>query len=124
MAQQLGHSLLSVLGLVAYGDLGPLTMYKSKAGKIVAFAKTWPDRPPSYYQVLDRGRFLAAAHSWTDLPQTQKDQWNLAARRASLCCTGYNLYMYCWLAPDNSSVQTIARQTGCTLTCACGIPYP
>jgi len=124
MAQQFGTLPLSLMGLVIYGDLGPLTMYKSGRGKIVTFLKTWPDRPASYYQVLDRGRFAAAAYSWTQLPTDEKADWNLAARRASLCMTGFNLYMYCWLAPDNSSIRTIARQTHTTLACACGVPYP
>jgi hypothetical protein len=124
MAHQLGRTLLSLMGFVIYGDLGPLTMYKSKRGKIVFFTKTWPDRPPSYYQLLDRARFSVAAFNWNNLPAADKAQWNLAARRASLCCTGYNLYVYCWTAPDTSTLVTLARQTRTTLACACHAPYP
>lgn len=84
MAQQFGTVRLSLMGFVIYGDLGPLTMYKSGRGKIVVFSKTWPDKPPSYYQVLDRGRFSAAAYSWTQLPRHQKTTGTL--RPAARAC--------------------------------------
>lgn len=123
MPHQTGDMPLSLMGFVIYGDLADLTLYRNKNGKVVSFQKTWPDKPPSYLQILDQTRFAVAAHAWVDLPEIQKEQWRLAARRASLCLTGYNLYMYCWLAPHNESLVAIARQTGTTLTCTCGV-YP
>jgi len=113
------NSLLSFLGTVAYGDFADMTTYRSQRGKIVWFAKTWPDKPPSYLQTLDRAKFSAAAQAWQLLTAAEKEQWKLAAQRASLCMTGYNLFVYCQLGHDPTRIATIARQTGTTITCPC-----
>ena len=117
-------SVLNFLGTVAFGDFADLTTYRSQRGKVVWFAKTWPDKPPSYLQTLDRARFSAAAASWRLLTPAEKRQWTLAAQRASLVMTGYNLYVYCQLGHDPQRVNTIARQTKTTITCPCHGAYP
>lgn len=123
MAHQTGNLNLSLMGFVIYGDFADLTMYKNQNGKVVVFQKTWPDKPPSYYQILDRTLFSVAALAWTELTDAEQEQWRLAARRGSLCMTGYNLYQSCWMAPQNDHITTIARQTKTILSCTCG-RYP
>ena len=115
--------VLNVLGLIAFGDFADLTTYVSQRGQVVWFKKTWPDKPPSARQIYDRERFALATAEWNALPNATKAEWNKAARKASLCATGFNLYMYCWLAPHRDCLRTIARQTRCTLDCACYQQY-
>lgn len=115
MAHQPARNLLSLLGLVAWGDLGPLTLYKSKRGKVVAFAKTFPAKPPSAHQLYQRYKIRQAADKWQALSPTQRSEWNKAANRASLTMHGYNLWVHWQLAPDLQEIRTLERQTGTSL---------
>ena len=115
MALQDERQLLSLLGFLIWGDLGPLSMYRSKRGKIVVYAKTWPHKPPSPKQLEQRALWSAAAIAWNTLTDPQRQQWHLAASRASLCLHGYDLWMHWSLTADNSAIQTLERQTGTTL---------
>lgn len=109
------RALLSLFGFMIWGDFGPLTMYRSKRGKIVAFAKTYPTGPPSDKQIEQRAAFSAAAIAWNALTSSQRDQWHLAAARASLCAHGYDLWIHWQLTADTSAIETLERQTGTTL---------
>lgn len=115
MAHQTRNSLLTCFGLIIWGDWGPLTIYKDKRGELVAYAKTWPQKAPSAQQTARRNLFRAAATSWNALPAAKRADWTLAAHRASLCCTGYNLWVWWSLVPDPIALQTIARQAGVIL---------
>jgi hypothetical protein len=106
---------ISVLGLVIWGDLGDLTIYRARSGKVVTFTKTWPKCPPSPAQQQHRARWLLAIHDWGRLTNDQREQWKLAAARASLCATGYNAFIHFHMSPDAQSLATLARQTGTTL---------
>lgn len=61
MANQPENRLFSFFGFVIWGDIANLTMYRRYDGRLVSFAKTWPDKPPSEKQLADRARFKAAA---------------------------------------------------------------
>lgn len=115
MAHQTSNHLLTCFGLIIWGDWGPLTIYKDKQGKLVAYAKTWPQKAPSTSQTARRNLFRAAATSWNALPAAKRADWTIAAHRASLCCTGYNLWVWWSLTPDPIALATIARQTGLIL---------
>lgn len=115
MALQHQKRLFSLFGFLVWGDLGPLTMYKSKRGKIVAFAKTYPNKPPSERQLEHRALWSAASTAWNELSDPQRQQWHLAARRASLCMHGYDLWMHWSLTGDDSAITTLERQTSTTL---------
>ena len=115
MAHQLPISLYSIFGIVIWGDLGPVTIYRDKQGKLVAFAKTWPHKPASPLQIIQRQRFIDAAAGWQALPATTRAQWETATRRASLCCHGYDLFVHWYLSADDEAVKTLERQTGTTL---------
>ncbi len=115
MAHQLPIALFSIFGFVIWGDFGPLTLYRDKQGKIVAFEKTWPDKPASPLQTIQRQRFADAAAAWQSLTFTARGQWETASRRASLCMHGYDLFVHWHLSADDQAIKTLERQTGTTL---------
>ena len=115
MAIQPKKRLFNYLGFVAWGDIGPLTYYKRPDKRVVVFAKTWPCIGPSPAQVTQRTAFLAAATSWRANTAVQRANWNNAARRASLCMTGYNMWLFWKLTGDTHAIATIQRQTGIQL---------
>lgn len=115
MAHQVPRSLLTVLGFLKWGDIGPLTLYKNKQGKLVAFAKTWPTKPASPAQQILRDLFRAAALAWNDLHPDVRAQWELATKRASLCMHGYDLWVSHFVKPDLPAIQTLEHQTNTTL---------
>lgn len=115
MAHQTPQNLLSLLGFLAWGDLGPLTLYRNKQGKLVAFAKTWPTGPPSPDQQVLRDQFRRAAAAWQALTDHQRDQWELATLRTSLCMHGYDLFVHYQMKADTEAIQAIERQSNTTL---------
>lgn len=115
MAQQLPENLFNLMGLHLGGDLGPLTFYKSKRGKLVWFDKAPPTTPPSWRQTSQRSLFRAAAQCWRLCTPEQRQQYELAARKASLCMTGYNLFVHLKLKPDPNLQRTIESQTNTVL---------
>ena len=115
MASTTTRRLFSLLGLVAWGDLGHLTIYKRKDGRLVIFKKTWPDKPPTGDQLDQRSRYSCAALAWRALSPESRASWATAARRASLCCTGYNLFLHWQLSNDDSAIATLERQTNTSL---------
>ncbi len=108
-------NLLSYLGLVQWGDIGEMTTYRRPDGRLVVFAKTYPDKPPSTQQLADRAAFSAAAVTWRTLTAPQRLAWTTAAARLSLCMTGYNLFIALTLKPDAEALATIERQASLTL---------
>ena len=115
MAHQPAKNLLTVLGLVQWGDIGPLTLYKNKQKKLVAFIKTWPKGPASPKQKLYRDRFRAAAIAWKALTPAKRHQWELASQRASLAMCGYALYVHHQTMKDDEAIKAVQRQTSTNL---------
>lgn len=115
MPHQTPTHLFTLLGMVAWGDIGPITIYRNQRGRMVWFAKTWPKKPPSPDQQAQRDRLTAAAADWQALSPGQQAQWHLAARRASLTMHGYDLFQHWKLSKDTSAIATLERQTGTNL---------
>jgi len=115
MALQPARNVLSCLGLVYSGDVGQLTVYRSKRGKLVVFKKTWPKEAASAEQTVLRAAFTAAAAAWKALTQDKRDQWDLATLRTSLCMHGYNLFVHHQLQGDDQAIKAIERQSHTTL---------
>lgn len=115
MAQQTPEALWSLLGTLAWGDIGPLTFYRNRWGRITVFGKTWPTGIPTARQLQQRFRLTVIASLWRNLDFDQKAQWNLAARRASLCLTGYNLFVHYHYTKDDNAIRTLEHQTHTTL---------
>ena len=104
-----------LLGLSPTGDLGPLTIYTNKRGRIVAYPKAPPKEPPTYWQKRMRNRFRLSGNAWRNTPKAKQKQWQLAAHRTGAAITGYNLFLYYQLTNDLATIQTIQRQTFTTL---------
>lgn len=114
MAHQL-QDLLSFLGLITWGDIGPLTCYRNKHGKIVWYAKAPPTCPASPAQTIYRDKWRAAAVAWNALGPDLRARWELASKRASLRITGYNLWIYFSTTGDADAVRTVEGITGLAL---------
>lgn len=115
MADQPAENLFNLLGFNVAGDMGPLTFYTSKRGKLTWFAKAPPTSPPTDWQIRQRNKFRLAAAVWSHMEPSEHQQWDLAASRASLCMTGYNLWVHFALIKDTSTIRTIERQTQTSL---------
>ena len=115
MAHNSIDHLYCALGFIIWGDLGHTTIYRDKQGKVVFFEKTWPHKPPSPKQTVQRAKIIEGAAAWQELSAADRQQWNLATTRASLCCHGYDLFMHWYLMHDTAGIRTIERQTRTTL---------
>lgn len=105
------EDLLRFLGYNHMGDLGPWTFYTSKRKGIVWFAKAPPLEPPSILQTHQRNKFRLAGYAWRSLDEEFRQRWLLAARRANLAISGYNLFIYWLLTNDDAAVHTVERQS-------------
>lgn len=103
--------ILSILGFRPTGDLGPLTAYTSKRGKVVWFLKAPPTTPPSEWQIHCRNTFRLIAYAWSHLRPEDRQQWSLAEHRGHLSITGYNLFVYWNITNDHAAIRAIQRQT-------------
>jgi len=108
-------ALFNVFGFVLWGDFADLTMYRSKRGKVVWFMKTWPHKAASEKQLTWRALWSTASAAWRVLPYSTRQQWMLAARRASLCLHGYDLWMHWNLTGDDAAIATLEHQTNTQL---------
>ena len=115
MAHQSIDHLYCALGFVIWGDLGHLTIYRNKRGLVTWFEKTWPHKSPSPAQILQRAKFIEAAAAWQALTFLERRQWNLATARASLCMTGYDLFIHWRLSGDSAAIATLENQTRTSL---------
>lgn len=105
------RSLLPLLGLAIWGDLGELTLYRARDRKLVVYPKQYPKDRESYWRNQQRLAFAAAAFTWRSLPEWRREEWRLAAKRASLVMTGYNLWMAHALRPCLRAIRTLEHQT-------------
>jgi len=103
--------LVPFIGFIAWGDVYEVTVYRNKRGKMVWFPKTYPDKPASPAQLVQRQRMTDAAAAWQALSAALRAQWHLAARRASLVMHGYDLFIHWKLTGDDSAIATLDRQT-------------
>lgn len=108
-------NLLSILGMVTWGDIGPLTCYRKKSGALVFYAKAPPTSPASPAQLIYRNKWRAAAIAWNDLAKDVRARWELATKRASLRITGYNLWIYYHTTGDAAAIETLEGITGLAL---------
>lgn len=106
---------ITLIGLNVQGDLGGMTMYTSARGKLVVFGKSPPLSPASLRQRAQRNKFVRAAKSWQSLTPESRATWELAAKRCSLKCTGYNLWTIYSTEGFTGAIETIQHQSGLTL---------
>lgn len=108
-------NLIGLLGFYPSGDVGPYTCYTTKKGKVVFFVQTTPTGVPSLLQRQNRSRFHAAAWLWANEPSATRQLWRLAATRAGLSITGYNLFTYFVHTKDVDAIKTVERISGIEL---------
>ena len=102
-------SLLTLLGFVQHGDLGPWTFYTSKRRGKVFYLKAPPTKPPTREQRHQRLKLAAAAAAWQLLAPAGRALWNQAAQRAHLKMGGYALWIAMKLSTDLNWLRTIER---------------
>lgn len=107
--------IIDLIGLNAQGDLGPVTIYKSQRGSRIWFAQAPPEIPWTIGQLRQRTLFKMAGIAWQNLTAEEKQTYELAAQKAHLRITGYNLWVHACLHQDVSFIETIIQQTGIDL---------
>lgn len=115
MAQQTERTRLELMGWNAQGDLGGLTFYVSRRGRLVFFDKAPPLSPPSALQRHQRDQFRLAAKLWRDLTPERRAAWHQAEHLAHLGITGYNLFVFYVTMHAEEQIRTIEAHTGLTL---------
>ena len=94
------------------GDFGPFTFYTShKRQVVVGYMKAPPDKPPSWKQKLCRTRFKNLGILWHQLGGDRRRAWTLAAERANLRISGFNLWTHCQITGNWSTALTVQRQS-------------
>lgn len=105
----------NLLGIAVVGDLGDITHYTDRFGKIVCYPKVKEQNKRSVKRNICRSRFKYAQQCWAALSIDEKRVLEEAARRVSITMTGQNLYISCCLRNDPSVYQTVAKQSGLDL---------
>lgn len=105
------NAALLPFGLFPTGDWSLWTIYTTKRHKVVSFLRSPPTEPPSPAQLRQRNRWTAIAHQWSSLGRQGQDPWKLAAARAHLRITAFNLYLYYHSTGDLPCLATIATQS-------------
>lgn len=103
------------MGWNAQGDLGGLTFYVSRRGRLVFFAKAPPLSPPSALQRHQRDQFRLAAQLWRNLTPERRAAWHQAEYSAHLGITGYNLFVFWATTHGDEIIRTIEHATGLKL---------
>jgi len=103
------------LGMNLNGDIGPLTIFRAKRGRHVAFEKSIIEVPATRAQLVQRKFFTRAAVSWANLSIEEKNLIKQAAIIADLRITGYNLWLSVLATQDLSIWKTIEAQAGFAL---------
>jgi hypothetical protein len=88
------QNMLPFIGLVAWGDLGKLTLYRDHRGATISFAKTFPQKPPTPAQLHVRHRLSVHAAEWRTLAYSARQALKDYLRRARARASPYNLYQH------------------------------
>jgi len=103
------------LGFNAQGNLGPFTIYVNKHRRPVWYLTRPQLEPPSPARIHQKNALRACALAWQWLLPETKANWLLAARRAGLRISGYNLFTWFFFSHDRPTIETIERLTGIDL---------
>jgi len=115
MAVQTANPMHPFFGMVLWGDIGDITMYRSHRGKLVIFKKTWPDTPATPPQIAARDGMNCCGRSWRGLAPHQKALWKQLTKKLSLPFSGYNLWVSWRWKQNRSKLRTLQQQAGIQL---------
>jgi hypothetical protein len=110
------RDLLPHLGLNINGDVGGLTVYTKKNGRMVAYPSAPALKPPTPRQATQRHRFRLAMHGWWLLSEYDRLKYQQACDQLSLCMVGHNLWICLCFQPTDELWQTIQAQSGFPLS--------
>lgn len=105
-------TLNGLLGTNVSGDLGELTLWTSKRGRLTAARKNPPHLPSSPDQLYQQDRFRQAQAYWSGRPTAEKLAWEAITFVLSLPLTGQNLVISLALRGDKASLDTLIAQSG------------
>ncbi len=106
---------ISLLGFRPWGDLGGMTAYTTKTGRVVWYPKAPPQRAPSPAQLAIRNMFCQVADAWRELSEPQKSDWRIATRKFIWCMTGYHAFVFFYRRRNLGMLRTLERQSGIKL---------
>lgn len=112
---QLNSNQWRLFGWNIQGDLGPVTTYTSRRGRLVLFPRSPPLTPPSPGQAAMRDIWRAAAQLWRLLPPEKRQAWMQLAQIAKLRMHGYALWTYYVRTADDATIETLQRTSGITV---------
>jgi len=107
--------MFTFLGLEISGDLGDVTMWRTRRGKIVCYPRTVPGKVPSIAQQNHRQHFRESVARWMLLTNCEKQHYEDASRKCSLPMTGHDLWIRWTFAGTIAEAQTIERLAGVKL---------
>jgi hypothetical protein len=113
--QGLAYQLIPFAGLMVAGDVGDLTVWTNKNGRIIVAPKSPPDKPPTPPQIRQRQRFALAMQHWHKETDQTRTDWETLTNRLSLCAVGLNVYISLSLVPDDERLNTMNRQAHLSL---------
>jgi hypothetical protein len=123
MAAQTSTALHQLLGLVIWGDIGPLTMYRSRQGRLVIFKKTWPDKPATPPQLACRDSMSLCGRAWRNMPAHQRFLWHCVSSKCQMLGHGYNLWVHWRFKQKLAFLKTAQHQAGIELAVNASTKY-
>jgi hypothetical protein len=104
-----------LIGHRVIGDIGPLTTYTDRYGRITVFKKAPPDKPATPAQRDRRNLFRDCVLAWKALSGDDKATLERCVHKLSLCLTGQNLFVSCSMKRQAGVYATCGRQSNETL---------
>lgn len=105
----------SLLGLRVSGDIAGYTIYQTRRGQTIFYPASPPKEPATQNQLAQRARWRAAAQSWKAASQATRADYERISIAASLCATGYDLWVHMACLQRAAELASLIRITGITI---------
>lgn len=112
------------LGWNAQGNLGPFTIYVNRHRRPVWYLTKPQMEPPSYARKHQKDVLRACSLAWNWSTPSTRSAWLLAAVRARLRVSGWNLFVWYFCRRDAPTIRTIERVSHVSLLDPAGNPWP
>lgn len=104
-----------VMGLIVSGDVAGMTIFTDRFGRKSTYPATFGNKPPSAGQLRQRDRFRRAILAWNALDIVDRENYELAVQRLSLCMTGHGLWNSLCLKYALGTWRTLCHQSSLPL---------